>query len=1006
MHDTTAAFVQVLGRPRVTLGGVVHPFVPDKRHQLLAYLACQGSWVERERLAGLFWPDHSPGSARANLRQLLTLVRGLAWVPGLEVDGPRLRWALGTDLGAFQRAVAEQDWAAALACYGGSLLDGLDGDGTGEFAAWLELTRRRVHDAWRAARLRQAEALSRQGAHLEAAELLSPLLEGDELDEEALHARVGALWRAGGHGQARQTHAAFVTRLREELGLGPTAELDALGEALRSGRGPEATPPAPAPAPAGPVLPAATTSFVGRDLELAEITRRLADPASRLLTLVGPGGVGKTRLALEAARGLAGGFPGGVFFVPLEALGEGALLAQSVAAALGLALQGHADPLAQVARFIGDRRLLLVLDNFEHLLDGAPLVPELLRRCPGLRLLVTSRERLGVEGEWLLPLEGLDYPRDGKPGPVEGAAFDAVALFLERARRVKPDFHLTAENFPHLLRVCRLVEGSPLGLELAAVWVRLLPIAEIAHELGENLDFLSGERNRSKRHQNLRAAFEHSWRLLTPGEQEVLRRLAVFQGGFRLEAARQVAGASLAVLAALTDKSLLRRTPDGRYDRHALISQYTRERLAEHPGEEAGVLALHGRYSLAFLVEQGGLVRGPRGEAALAALDEELENIRLAWTWAAGGEGLAELRRAAGPIALYFDSHERYREALALYAQAAAAFEGRPEDQLARGEMLGRQGWFAMRLGRHEEARRLGERGLALMPPGSRSAMPVTRTLGAVAFLTGDYPEAARRYRETLALAERHGDPDIRARVLNNLASLETSLGHLNEAEEAVGALLALGQPYYTVLGLGSRGYLALTAGRLAEARAALERSLTLAGKHDWQDHIPDLTRILATVAHEQGAHEEARERGEGLLALTRANDDPLMLISALHIVGRASAALGDHRAAFRHLGEGLRVALSVGETPQLLEGLMYLAEARVGQGQNREAAPLLLLVLCHPSAYHRLKVLAARLLETLRPQLTPGELERAETQGDPARLGALAWEALAGLDLAGHRPP
>ncbi|GMA15226.1 tetratricopeptide repeat protein (plasmid) [Deinococcus metallilatus] len=990
----------LFGSPRLQVDGHDEAWLPDRCSQLLTYLACRTGWVGREQLQYLFWPDHAPDMARGNLRQLLSRVRARS-VPGLEVERERLRWRVETDLAAFLRAVSEHRWAEALTHASGPFLAGWEGTGTGEFAAWLEREREHLCQATRAARLGRAHELEEEGCHLEAADLLQPLLEGDEFDEAALRVQVAALLKAGGRERALRTCGTFVQRLRAELGLEPTAELAGLIRTLQS---PEAAaPPAPAARLSGVGLPTSAASFIGRSLELAEIARLLARPDVRLLTLTGPGGIGKTRLAVEAARGLAPSFPDGVAFVSLAALSDPALVAPGIAEGLGLPLEDRADPLGQVVRFIGAGRRLLVLDNYEHLLGGVTVALKLVRGCPNLRLIVTSRERLGLEDEWLLPLSGLDHPQEAEVGEVEGRHFDAVQLFLDRARRVRPQF-TPGGDLHRLFELCRLVEGSPLALELAAVWTRSLPLAEIVREIRENLDFLTSRNpDKAGRHRSLRAVFESSWGRLTPLGQETLRRLAVFRGGFRLEAARVVTGASPAVLAALVDASLLWLGPGDRYFRHALLHQYMREKLAGHPREQRETERRHAHYYLALLGERGDAILGPEGGAALAALDGERENIRAAWDHAAAAWP-GDLRPAVVQAALYYDRRARFQEGFTAYGRAARTLRGdSPSQRAFLGDVLVRQGWFAMRLGQHGEARELAARGLALVPPGSVSAMHGHNALGTIAEHTGDYAEAGRHFREALRLAGEHVLPARQADLSTHLAAVEAAQGHYREAEahlrEALVLYRKIGYHVGLAFGLAQQGNLLLALGRPEEAGAAFRQGLTLAQDLGVHQRVPPFLQGLAEVAYARGAYEEARQLGEEELERGRKEGSRSTQIAALGLLGRVSAAQGKGAAAGLHLGQALHLAWSAGETPRVLELLTALAGWQLTRGEAREALPLLLLVECHPAAEERVKELARRLRRTLEGQLPPQAL--AQAQADPASLNSVVTEVLAGLDSA-----
>jgi predicted ATPase/DNA-binding XRE family transcriptional regulator len=293
-------------------------------------------------------------------------------------------------------------------------------------------------------------------------------------------------------------------------------------------------------------LPTPTTALVGRAAELDELDRLLHNPDCRLLTLTGPGGIGKTRLAIEATARQAAGFADGAAFVALASVAAPDLIAPAIADALGFSFYGQANPTGQLIDFLQEKALLLLLDNFEHLVDAADLLVELLQRAPQIKLIVTSRERLNLQGEWVIELQGLPLPRaaDGWKNGDQLAGFDdsaAVALFLQTARRTYAGFTLAPADRAAVARICRLVDGMPLGIELAAAWVRVLPLNEIADEIARTLDFLAASaRDLPARHRSLRAVFEHSWNLLTDAERIVMRRLSVFRGGFSRAAAAAV----------------------------------------------------------------------------------------------------------------------------------------------------------------------------------------------------------------------------------------------------------------------------------------------------------------------------------------------------------------------------------------------------------------------------------------------------------------------------------
>ncbi|HET8842407.1 MAG TPA: NB-ARC domain-containing protein, partial [Ktedonobacteraceae bacterium] len=373
-------------------------------------------------------------------------------------------------------------------------------------------------------------------------------------------------------------------------------------------------------------LPQPSTAFIGRNCELEQIAALLTDPNCQLLTLVGPGGIGKTRLALQVATNQQLHFVDGVSFIALTSIDSPDFLPASIGATLDIPFLDPEEPLLQIRRYLRDKQMLLVLDNFEHLLDAVGCLTELLQTAPHLKIFVTSRQRLNLCEEWVFPLDGLSYPAASVADSAEHSS--AVQLFVQRARQVQPHFVLN-DHVHAVLSICRQVEGMPLGLELAASWLHVMSCEQIAARMASNLDFLTTSlRNMPQRHRSLRVVFQQSWSLLSADEQAVLMRLSLFRGGFD-GAAAAVAGATLPVLGGLADKSLLRMDSTGRYDLHELLRQYAGEKLAE-AGEIATATQ---RYLIYFLdLAEAGEAHayGSEQVAWYDRLEVEMDNLRAA----------------------------------------------------------------------------------------------------------------------------------------------------------------------------------------------------------------------------------------------------------------------------------------------------------------------------------------------------------------------------------------
>ncbi len=658
------AELAVSGRPLVELASA-------KAAALVVYLAVTGTGHSRSALAGLLWSDLPEATARANLRLVLTKLRRVL-PEHLEVTRQTVALAPGrpvwVDAVEVARVTAgERDGGELLAAVRlcrGDFLEGFGVPGAPLFDEWL-VGRRAAVRADMLALMDRAVALARdRGDAATGIEVGRRMLELEPLHEEAHRALMWFLATGGQRSAALAQYETCCYMLREELGIEPSAatvtlrdEIAGAGEFTELGArqgtgvaGREAAPPATTAAPA-PDLPRPLTTLVGRERELARLHELLEDPACRLVTLVGPGGIGKTRLALEVAATRHGRHRDGAVFVSFVGTGparpeEAAdLVVADLARALEVSLAVPRDPLELLADHLSGRELLLVLDNLEQLRDAAGVLAELLRRAPGVQLLVTSRRRLGLGVEWLVEVPGLPYP-PAEAG-ADAAGYEAVQLFAERARLLRPGFPADAEGAG---RVCRLLAGVPLAIELAARWVRSASPAAIADRVAGGLDLLdTTSPDVELRHRSVRAVIDWSWQLLTEGECRALRRLSVLRGGFDLEAAAAVAGAGLPLLAGLVDQSLVAAGEDGRYDMHELLRQYAAERLAADPAEEEDTRRRHAAHYAALLPVPAEALAGDG-----PGLDAEVENLRAATDWlmlapAARRGAPAARRRGPGP---------------------------------------------------------------------------------------------------------------------------------------------------------------------------------------------------------------------------------------------------------------------------------------------------------------------------------------------------------------------
>jgi predicted ATPase/DNA-binding SARP family transcriptional activator len=621
--------ISTLGRLEILRNGVkVRDFPTRKVEALLVYLACTGRAHSREQLAEFLWDDRATLSRlNEQLAPFLLSTRKTVAIRQEEqvwVDAVELQTALKANKLPLSNSSANR-LERFLTLYKGDFLAGFYINESQGFEEWLRTERERL-------RVAVIEALSQLVTfYLERANFdmgvvhAARLLELDPLREDAHRQMMMLLASKGQRNAALSQYDTCNRILAEELDIEPEVATTALHTQIHSGT---FIPPA---VPTNPLhnLPAQPTRFIGREDELTRIESYLDDPDYRLLTLIGPGGVGKTRLAYQAAAGKALDFTSGVWAVPLSGVASPDYVMPTIAECLQVHFYSNTDQKQQVLDYLREKRLLLVLDNCEHVLEGMGLLAEILSAAPAVKILATSRERLNVQGEWLFPVEGLPYPASESESEAE--SYPAVQLFEQSARRSRPDFHL--DDAASVARICKLVEGLPLAVELAASWAHHMPCDRIAAHIQLDLDFLSTNlRDLPERHRSIRALFEHSWRLLSEAEQAILRKLSVFRGGFDAEAAAHVAGASLYQLSALTEKSLVNASPTGRYDLHELLRQFAQEKLRAADEEEATRNG-HLDYFVNWAEEASLRLRGAEQVLWFGRIETEHDNLRSALEW-------------------------------------------------------------------------------------------------------------------------------------------------------------------------------------------------------------------------------------------------------------------------------------------------------------------------------------------------------------------------------------
>jgi predicted ATPase len=757
------------------------------------------------------------------------------------------------------------------------------------------------------------------------------------------------------------------------------------------------------PGRAGVYLPDPPTNFIGRALEVSQVVETLSKPECRLLTLLGPGGAGKTRLAIESARTLFETRSlNEARWVPLEAIPGPDQLPLGIADALRIPLSGIEDPGQQLVASMSDRECLLVLDNFEHLVSGAALLADLLEAAPGIKLLVTSRTALDLRQEWLIPVGGLAVGADAT------AESDALLLFAERVRQAQPDWSLEREA-ADIARICRLLEGMPLAIEIAASWMRMLTAAEVAAEIERSVDFLASPvRNAPERHRSMRAVFDHSWALLDPGERNALMRLSVFEGGFTRGAAIEVAAATLPVLSALLMKSLLQRAGPDRYRLHELLRQYLREREADAPGTLREAADAHMAYFARFVEVRAVDVFGRRQAEATREIRGELENIRAAWRWALETDRLEAFADAWEALSLFYEFQGRYlesHEASEAGIRLLSARELTARRRRLLGSLYADRGWMFIRFGRLAEAREAVERSLQILGDEEQQRGLAGDSFAALAILAlteGRYEEAQRLGEGTIARARASGSNS--ALVLGSyiLGNARYAAGDLDGAEmhtrEGIRVSSLSGEQWFSAYLQADLGRIERARGRLDEAEARFHEAYRLREEFDDSQGKALALNHLGWLALDRGEVAQAGEFLAEAQRLYQSVADRGGAATALAGLGAVACMRGDRRLAAERFADALEAAWEMNYGPLVFEVLRCVAQMEAGAGHQANALELVAFIDSQAGAEYQTRADALKIADEV-VRTTGGEAwNEAQERGRRHQLDGLATAVLKAL--------
>lgn len=851
--------LSALGNLLIRLNGrLLTDLKTRKAEALFLYMVFQPQPVSRTELATLFWADSDPDQAGSNLRKTLADLR--LWLDEWLII---TREAIGfdhskpyfLDVQEVKKLLASahlhpttpltpagaQLVKQAVQLYAGEFLNGFYLRGAPAFEDWAILERERLHLQVVEALLNVAEYCLQWGEYRPGIQFVQQLLVIDPFNEAGQHLHLRLLARLGEYNQALAEYDRFTQRLARELEAQPTQELQRARERILAVR------------QRFQHRPGLGNPFIGRQAELAQLEFWLSQPQHRLITILGWGGIGKTRLAQQAAETQAAEFLQGVCFCALEST-TAEFLEVWLCNRLDIQLTPKTSPRQQLLDFLRRKELLLVLDNFEHLLPAVSLITAILQEAPEVKLLLTSRELLHLPQETVLELTGLGYPT---PEQIQQAEqFEAVQLFQLRAERVRPGFALTAENLPSVVKICQLVDGLPLGIELSAATTRAFAPAVVAQRIQSNLDFLATTASDlPPRHRNMRALFLYSWEELSQREQGLLCSLSVFRSPFSPSAAAEITLYPAEMLEQLTAKSLVQKR-GSHYALHPLISQLAAEQLpaaAEKPLRER-----HCTYFTHFLQVRYKPLSGAEQVATMQEINQAIDDVNSAWRWAVQQNNIPALHQALHTLALHYTTNAWYEELNQLFGQAEQMLEpylgGREADLLLAEILIRKAKSYEVNL--RDEARLLYEKSLALFQKYEvdESTSQIYRGLGLLAQIHGQFPAAAAHLEKSLQLYQKYEDVKGQALVFNNFCLLARQQGDYPQAQKYAEESLRLsrltGNKHSIAVALNSLGLILSERGGYEPAMAVLQEAVQLCKEVGYKIGLGNSLTNLATAAY------------------------------------------------------------------------------------------------------------------------------------------------------------
>ncbi len=910
-------------------------------NSLLIYLACRNKTVSRSELAFLYKPDQSEDIAQNYLRLQLHRAKQLDWAKNLIITEHNLELNIETDIKQFQISLAEKNWQKAINLYRGDFLEGLSLKSSTTYNTWLELERNQYKQDYKFALNKQLVLFQNQKDYHNASETAKTLLNLDKFDENALQNYLSSLYFSKQAKLAIKYYNKFLRLTKKENRANPSAAtLDLIAD-IKSGK-------LLSPQLGQSFIPksflAQHTQFIGRKEEIAEISKLLAKADCRLLTIDGLGGTGKTRLVLELAEQQQNFYKSKVYFIALADLNSQEQILNHIAQSLELKLSPSTEAIKQITEHINDQKMLLILDNFEHLLEFSDIVSSLIRATNNLKIVVSSRARLNLQAEWLFSLRGLKYSTSTNSSSLDS---EAVQLFINAIKRVLPSFSnkQAEQKISTILAICKRVDGLPLALEIAGSWLETESLEKILLELEQGLNILKTQNPEiPERQRSIQAVLDNSWQHLNSQQKDFLSQFSIFLDAANLDALEKICGANLGLILSLYNKSLIRRVAANSFEMHPLIKQYSAIKLSKQTELKKALLNSFSNYYI-------DLLDSNTDKNLLQSQISNINNIRYSWQILTQEQNLDRLEPALARMEYLHTTAGQYHDVNKLWNRTLKDLESIKTSQQRdrfRAAILNAKADTAISMGKLAEAHKYLEECFVLLEPidAKKELTTALSSFARLNWIEGKHGKAQKLLEQALETAKILNNLRQKTTIMHGLAIVLREQNKLAEAvvyyQKVIDIYLSLNEYGNAAMAYNNLASLYISQGNYKTAQSYINKGLKLIEGLGAKRSESFLKLTYAGSLYESKNYKGAVLAFQDCLELSQKLNDPILISLALNMLGNSYWQLSKYKKSLGYLKKALDLASNIELLPRVLAIFVSFANLFFAQENYQDCLQLI----------------------------------------------------------------